>query len=145
MIDRTIHADCELCQQDGGKVLWRDDRCRVVLVSDSDYDGYCRVIWNSHVKEMTDLSAGDRNHCMQVVLAVESALRQLLNPHKINLASFGNMAPHVHWHVIAREPDDAHFPQSIWGARQRETGRRAHTLTREQLIERLTAALSKLC
>jgi len=77
------------------------------------------VIWNSHVREMTDLSAQQREHCMNVVFAVERTLRDLLRPHKINLASFGNVAPHVHWHVIPRFEDDAHFPLSVWGETQR--------------------------
>jgi diadenosine tetraphosphate (Ap4A) HIT family hydrolase len=112
-------GDCELCAQTGEVSLWRDELCRVVLVSDPEYAGYCRVIWNSHVREMTDLSAQQREHCMNVVFAVERTLRNSLRPHKINLASFGNLAPHVHWHVIPRFEDDAHFPLSIWGERQR--------------------------
>ena len=41
-------------------------------------------------------------------------------PAKINLATLGNMVAHVHWHVIPRFADDPHFPQPVWGARQRE-------------------------
>jgi diadenosine tetraphosphate (Ap4A) HIT family hydrolase len=115
---RTARA-CELCSQVGGDLLWRDKRCRVVLVADPDYAGYCRVIWNAHVREMTDLGSAGRAHCMRVVLAVEQALRRVLKPHKINLASFGNLTPHVHWHVIPRFADDAHFPNSVWGKRRR--------------------------
>jgi diadenosine tetraphosphate (Ap4A) HIT family hydrolase len=55
------------------------------------------------------------------VFAVEDAQRAVLNPLKINLASFGNMTPHLHWHVIPRWADDAHFPQPVWGSRQRES------------------------
>ena len=115
----TKSAHCELCAQLGGELLWRDKRCRVVLVKDPDYAGYCRVIWNAHVREMTDLGSAGRAHCMRVVLAVEQALRRVLKPHKINLASFGNLTPHVHWHVIPRFEDDAHFPNSVWGRRRR--------------------------
>jgi diadenosine tetraphosphate (Ap4A) HIT family hydrolase len=55
------------------------------------------------------------------VFALEAALRELLRPDKINLASLGNMTPHLHWHVIPRFRDDPHFPNPIWGARQRES------------------------
>jgi diadenosine tetraphosphate (Ap4A) HIT family hydrolase len=50
---------CELCERDGGELLWRDPRCRVVLVPEPGYPGYCRVIWNAHVREMTDLGERD--------------------------------------------------------------------------------------
>lgn len=56
---------------------------------------------------------------MAVVLTAERSLRALMNPDKINLASFGNVIPHLHWHIIARYVDDRHFPESIWGKAQR--------------------------
>jgi len=112
---------CVLCRTVGGTVLWRDSDCRVVLIRDADYPGYCRVIWNTHVKEMTDLPPLRRAHCMRVVFAVESAVREVFRPDKVNLAAFGNMAPHLHWHVIPRFTQDAHFPNPVWGAR-RDTG-----------------------
>lgn len=106
---------CELCDQPGGELMWRNERCRVVQVADPDYPGFCRVIWNAHVAEMTDLSPADRAHFMEVVFAVEQAVRDALSPDKINLASLGNMVPHLHWHIIPRYRDDRHFPASIWG------------------------------
>lgn len=110
---------CELCVTPGGTVLWQDARCCVVHVDEPGYPGFCRVIWNSHVREMSDLGEADRMHCMRIVFATERMLRKTLNPDKINLASFGNMVPHVHWHVIPRFADDPHFPQPVWGTRQR--------------------------
>jgi diadenosine tetraphosphate (Ap4A) HIT family hydrolase len=101
--------------------LWRDARCRVILVDDPDYAGFCRVIWQAHVKEMTDLTAADQSHLFAVVLVVEAQLRELMQPAKINLASFGNQVPHLHWHVIPRFTDDAHFPDPVWAARKRKS------------------------
>lgn len=112
---------CDLCEQSGGAVLWRDARCRVVHVDEPGYPGFCRVIWNRHVKEMTDLPPADRAHLMRVVFTLEAVLREQLDPEKINLASLGNMTPHLHWHVIPRFRDDPHFPNPIWGAAQRPT------------------------
>ena len=111
--------DCEFCGRDGGPVLWRDGWCRVVRASSDDYPGFLRVILNRHVREMTDLAAAERERLMRVVFAAESALRELFRPDKMNLACLGNQAPHLHWHVIARYADDAHFPHPVWAARQR--------------------------
>lgn len=107
--------DCALCQETPHTILWQDDFCRVVLLKDADYPGYCRVELLSHVKEMTDLNPQDRSRLMMVVCVVEAALRDLLNPTKINLASLGNKTPHLHWHVIPRFENDKHFPNSHWG------------------------------
>ncbi|MES1999159.1 MAG: HIT family protein [Pseudomonadota bacterium] len=110
---------CELCTSLGGEVLWQDAFCRVVLVDDADYPGFCRVILQEHVKEMSDLSVVQQSRLMRVVFATEAAVRQVLKPDKINLASLGNLTPHLHWHVIPRFVDDRHFPQPIWAAAQR--------------------------
>jgi len=111
---------CPLCADGAEQVLWRDRRCRVILAADADYPAFCRVIWNEHVTEMTALDPDDRGYLMQVVLTVESALLELLKPDKMNLASLGNQVAHLHWHVIPRFMDDAHFPQPVWGQRQRD-------------------------
>lgn len=110
---------CPLCTTEGQDILWQDDFCRVIRVDDPDYPGFCRVILNAHVKEMTDLAPAERARLMAVVFAVEAAVREVLAPEKINLASLGNMVPHVHWHVIPRYADDRHFPDAIWAAPRR--------------------------
>lgn len=115
LFDNIVKA-CPLCREEGEKVIWEDNLCRVIKVEDDAYPGYCRVIWNTHVAEMTDLPPLERQHFFAVVMAVEMALRRLMAPAKINLASLGNMVPHLHWHVIPRFRDDCHFPEPIWSA-----------------------------
>ncbi len=110
---------CELCDSDGGEILVQRDKFRVVAVGGSEgdnYPGFCRVIWNKHVREMTDLAQPDREQFMNAVYRVEAALRLSLNPDKVNLASLGNMTPHLHWHIIPRFTNDASFPKPIWAA-----------------------------
>lgn len=133
---------CELCTNDGGELLWRDTRCRVVLVDEAGYPGYCRVIWQAHVAEMSELDFEERFHLMRVVFEVEAGLREWLRPDKVNLASLGNVVPHLHWHVIPRFRDDPHFPNPIWGARMRQAAPRSTDLA---AVKRLLAArLAKL-
>jgi len=131
---------CELCAGDGGELVWRDEHCRVVLAKEPGYPGFCRAIWNAHVKEMTDLEPAQRAHLMNAVYAVESALREAMQPDKINLASLGNMAPHLHWHVIPRFRDDPHFPNPIWSAalpRAGSAAMRGEERVRAKLLENL--------
>ena len=115
--------NCFFCSGDGGQKVYDDGCCRVVI-ADEPFAGFCRVIWNAHVREMTDLASVDRAHLMSVVFRVEAAIRALLDPHKMNLASLGNLVPHLHWHVIPRFEDDSHFPNPIWAGAQRTAPRR---------------------
>lgn len=110
---------CPLCTPENETPLWRDSVCRIILVPDAHYGGFCRVVWQAHVKEMSDLNIAQRQHFMAVVFGVEEVLRDTLQPAKINLASLGNQVPHLHWHVIPRFTDDAHFPDPIWSTARR--------------------------
>jgi diadenosine tetraphosphate (Ap4A) HIT family hydrolase len=112
-------SPCELCDSPGGEPLWQDGFCRVVLIDDPDYPGFCRVVLRQHVREMTDLEPAERIRFMNAVFATESVLREFLGPHKINIASLGNVTPHLHWHVIPRYRDDRHFPRPVWAAPSR--------------------------
>lgn len=147
----TPHDDCPLCHPVGELVLWRGERLRVVAVDDADHPGYTRVVWNDHAAEMTDLSPQERQALMDAVWRVEQAQRQCLRPDKINLAQFGNMVPHLHWHIIPRWRDDSHFPQAIWApAPERAPGQHQAWQARRPLVEqqlsdyhsRLAAALA---
>lgn len=112
---------CPLCQATGETVLWRDEFSRIIYVTDTpDYLGCCRVILNRHVREMTDLAQEERTRLMEAVWKTEQAVRAVLQPDKINLASLGNVVPHLHWHVIPRFANDRHFPNPIWGEALRE-------------------------
>lgn len=111
---------CELCSNPGGEMLWASSACRVIRVADPHYPGFCRVVWNAHVREMSDLDPAQQQYLMSVVLRVERVVRELYAPDKINLASFGNVVPHLHWHIIPRWRDDRHFPEPVWGKVQRE-------------------------
>ena len=132
---------CELCDGVGGELIWRDAKCRTVRVIDVDYPAYCRVIWHDHAKEMTDLAPEDRLHLMRIVFVVEQVLRDLLHPDKINLASLGNMTPHLHWHVIPRFGDDRHFPRPVWGQAAERTWV-ARPIAAQSFAQKLRGALN---
>lgn len=120
---------CPLCATDGGQLVWRGARLRVIQASEAAFPAFYRVVWNAHVAEFTDLSSEERVHCLQAVAWVEQVLRERLAPSKINLAALGNQVAHLHWHVIARFDWDSHFPAAVWAAPQRE-----RALGREQAV-----------
>ena len=145
-------SNCILCKDElkpeEGALIWRGDDCRVILVNDPDLPGFCRVIWNQHISEVSDLTYGERELLMNLVNAVEEAVRHVMHPDKVNLAALGNQVPHIHWHVIPRYKDDAFFPGSAWSARTQQTlastleERRRKTLDLPAAIKSAIAALS---
>lgn len=135
--------ECLFCTGHGGRLIWRDELCRVVGIDEPGYPGFCRVVFERHVREMTDLPAHERRHLMEVVFATEIALRELMRPDKVNLASFGNLTPHLHWHVIPRFATDPHFPQPFWGTPQRTVTAPAAAPDPARLAAMISAALSR--
>ena len=136
---------CELCHGAGGALLWQNDLCRVVAVDEPGLPGFLRVVLQRHVREMTDLPADERGRLMAVVFAVEDHVRKSLEPDKMNLASLGNVTPHLHWHVIPRWRDDRHFPGPVWAAARHDApvpAARASAAAR--MAATLSAALSAL-
>jgi diadenosine tetraphosphate (Ap4A) HIT family hydrolase len=139
-------AGCELCDTDGGRLVLSNEWLRVVLVEDADFPGFARVVWQEHVREMSDLDEDGRARLMRAVCAVERAQRDVLQPVKVNLASLGNVTPHLHWHVIPRATDDSHFPQPIWGPRQRDPALErlaAWQRLRDRLQERIAEEVAR--
>ena len=109
---------CALCETDGGRLIWRGAEFRLIRADDGLLPAFYRVVWSAHVAEFSDLSALQRLTCLDAVALAEQSLRETLAPDKINLASLGNVVPHLHWHVIARWRWDAYWPQSAWSAAQ---------------------------
>ena len=137
--------NCELCHGAGGTLLWQNDLCRVVAVDEPGLPGFLRVVLRRHVREMTDLPADERSRLMAVVFAVEAHVRQSLEPDKMNLASLGNVTPHLHWHVIPRWRDDRHFPGPVWAeARHEAPVPAARAAAAARMAATLSAALSAL-
>ena len=132
----TSAAPCELCTTPGGHVVWRGEGWRVIRAADELFPALYRLILDRHVAELSDLSPADQARCLALLVAVERALRQQLRPTKINLAAFGNMVPHLHWHVIARFDWDSHFPQPVWGTAQRSV--------QPPAVQRLACTLDQL-
>jgi len=131
---------CELCDLAALRPVYADSKLSVIIVDDANYPGFCRVIWRDHVREMSDLSREDRLLLNEAVHEVELAVREVMKPTKVNVASLGNVVPHLHWHVIPRYTDDAHFPAPVWAAAVRQT--EENTLAaRRALLPELADAL----
>jgi diadenosine tetraphosphate (Ap4A) HIT family hydrolase len=134
-------AGCELCEL-SVPAAWSGPKFSVIIVDDANHPGFCRVIWREHVREMSDLAREDRLLLNEAVFQVEQAVRETMQPLKVNVASLGNVVPHLHWHVIPRYADDAHFPAPVWAQATRQTDETV-LAARRALLPGLAAAIAK--
>ena len=143
-------VECPLCLDDGGLVIARAAVYRIVLPQEPMFPGFTRVISTVHARELTDLEPADRHVLMAAVYAVESAMRAILAPLKINVASrppvfsarSPSVVPHVHWHIIPRWADDSHFPRPVWAEALRpSSGRTLDSAQSDLLIQEILKRL----
>jgi diadenosine tetraphosphate (Ap4A) HIT family hydrolase len=137
----TRMAGCELCELSAPTVV-DNDKFAVILVDDANYPGFARVIWKDHVREVSDLADADRLLLNDAAWKLELAVREVMQPLKVNVASLGNVVPHLHWHVIPRYADDAHFPAPVWAQAQRTTDE-AVLVARRARVPQLAEAIAR--
>mgnify|MGYP001214095893 CR=1 FL=1 len=109
-----IHNSCIYCEQDGGEVYYKDELLRVIISSRKNELDIYRLVWNHHVEETHKLSKKNRDHLFKMLIQVETTVASKYKPDKINIASLGNIVPHLHWHIIPRWSTDPWWPTSIW-------------------------------
>ena len=107
-------SDCSLCKVPTLPILWNGHNFRIVLVTDQNIKGYLRLELLEHVSEIHQLSESIRQQMYILLHIIEISLVNIFHPDKINIASLGNMTPHVHWHIVSRYKQDNFFPDSIW-------------------------------
>ena len=82
---------------------------------------WVKIFTREPYRELTDCPEALRQKLYRACETVERTMRDYFRPDKINVASFGNVVPRVHIHVMARYENDSHFPEPMWGERQRES------------------------
>lgn len=94
--------------------------CRLLRMNDRGYPWLILVPRVANIREIIDLPESDQQVLMSEIARASRALRQLLQPDKINVAALGNMVPQLHVHIIGRFTGDAAWPRPIWGVKPAE-------------------------
>lgn len=76
---------------------------------------WVKVFAKRKVKEFSDCTLEEKAEIFRVIDIIEKAMLSYFNADKINIASFGNILPQVHWHIMARFESDSYFPGPMWG------------------------------
>ncbi len=102
---------------------------------------WLKVFTQEPHKEVSQLSPEVRAQLWEIVNVIETEMILYYKPTKINIASFANMLPRVHVHVMARFKDDNYYPNPMWGEKLREN---QLTLPNEEVFfKRVFTALQK--
>ena len=100
---------------------------------------WLKIFTQEPVKEFSQCDSATRVEIFKLLDIIEKEMIEYYQPEKINIASFGNYMPHVHFHIMARFKEDSYFPEPMWGEIQREANLELPSF--EEFIERLVKKL----
>ena len=83
---------------------------------------WLKIFTKKPYKEFSECDSKTKKHLLLALDVIEKEMLKFYSPKKINIASFGNYVPKVHFHIMARFENDSYFPEPMWGAKQRDGG-----------------------
>lgn len=81
---------------------------------------WLKIFTIKNIKEFSQCDLETKQEIWKYLDIIEKEMLEYFKPTKINIASFGNYVPHVHFHIMARFETDSYFPEPMWGKKQRE-------------------------
>lgn len=100
-------------------IIYEDNQ--LYIEKESSEIPWLKIFTKEQYKELGDVPKELRVRLWDVYDIVEEEMKRYYKPKKINLASFANMLPRVHLHVMARFENDSYFPNPMWGEKLRES------------------------
>lgn len=98
--------------------IYQNDHIRIEI-EDSEIP-WLKIFAQETVKEMSDCDKDTKQQIWALLDLIEQEMLDYFKPEKINIASFANYVPQVHWHIMARYKKDSYYPEPMWGKKQRE-------------------------
>ena len=112
--------------------------CRLLLMNDSRWPWFILVPQRAGIVEIHDLQPLDQAMLAFETTLVSEELKRVTEAAKMNIGAIGNRVAQLHVHVVARNPDDPHWPDPVWG---RGTAMPYEDATAAEVIDRMSRAL----
>ncbi len=119
--------------------IWENDHLRIEI--EKSEIPWLKIFTKVPYQEMSEVPIETKRQIYTLLDLIEKEMLSYYKPTKINIASFGNYMPHVHWHIMARFEEDSYFPEPMWGVKQREA--KLALPSEEIFIEQLVSSLSR--
>jgi len=82
---------------------------------------WLKIFTQKEIKEFSQCPKETKLVILNALDIIEKEMINYFEPDKINIASFGNYVPWVHFHIQTRFKDDSYFPEPTWGKKQRNS------------------------
>ncbi|MEA3352726.1 MAG: HIT family protein [Campylobacterota bacterium] len=81
---------------------------------------WLKIFTKKLYREFSHCDSSTKKEIWRCLDIIETQMIEYFHPDKINIASFGNYVPHVHFHIQARFINDSYFPEPTWGDKKRD-------------------------
>lgn len=89
--------------------------CYLGLMNNQHFPWLIMVPQQAGLREIIDLSNADQHKLMDEISLVSNQMQTIFATHKLNVAALGNKVAQLHIHIIARNKNDAAWPNPVWG------------------------------
>ncbi|MCD6046472.1 MAG: histidine triad protein [Gammaproteobacteria bacterium] len=100
--------NCPFCTPENfaSRMIKEFDRAYWILAENQFYEGYSILISKQHFREWHEVPEEIVAELNQNLRSIAATIQAKFQPHKLNLASLGNVVEHLHWHIIPRYLSD---------------------------------------
>lgn len=112
---------CSICQRVS---LWRNGQNpyfihefehSIFIVGDHQFHkGYSLLLLKNHVRELHELTPSVQVELFQELMKAGRALVDTFHPWKMNYSCYGNLDPHIHWHLFPRYDSESDYLNHPW-------------------------------
>ena len=99
-------------------IIYQNESIRIEI--EASEIPWLKIFAQNNHKEMTDCEPKTKQQIWLLLEIIETEMLDYFKPEKINIASFANYVPQVHWHIMARFKEDSYYPECMWGKKQRD-------------------------
>ena len=121
-------SDCIFCElpkrsDEESKIVYRGERCFIILNSFPYTSGHVMVVPFAHLDELQKLPETAAHEMMTLSQKMEGVLRNVYSPDGVNLgmnigrAAGAGVAGHIHMHVLPRWVGDTNFMTAVGESR----------------------------
>lgn len=87
----------------------------LLMMNERRYPWFIVVPKVADASEWHDLDDTQQTAIHLLCVRLGQAVQQAFEATKVNIAALGNVVSQLHIHVIGRNPDDAAWPNPVWG------------------------------
>ena len=104
-----------LLQENGHPFLIHEFQHSVFVVGDHQFfRGYCMLLFKDHIRELHELEPIVHSTLFTELMIAGRAIVDTFQPWKMNYSCYGNVVPHIHWHLFPRYDSDSDREQVPW-------------------------------